>query len=369
MSLLPKPNLSQLQPCPHGGIDYSEVEEIGVLPEAIIDFSVNINPFGPPPGIKRALTEIAIDGYPDSEARELKQGLAAKLGVTPANIIVANGSIELVRLLALAYLDEKDLVIIPQPTFGEYEIACRLTGSRLLKPWAEKGENFQIKIGDVVNLAKKHQPKAIFLCNPNNPTGQYFSRKELKELIHVAKDSLIVIDETYINFVDDGWSSVDLIKKGNLVLLRSLTKDYALAGLRLGYAIADESIISVLRRLQPPWNINIVAQKAGLIALRADGYLRECQANLRQNKNFLIAELVALGLSPLPSRANFLLMEVGDAKKFRRILLEKGILVRDCTSFGLPDYIRLAVRTLPECQKLITTIKESQVLPKCQPKP
>lgn len=369
MSLLPKPNLTQLRPCPHGGIDYSEVKEIGVPPEAIIDFSVNTNPFGPPPEIKQALTEIAIDGYPDSEARELKQGLATKLGVTSDNILVANGSIELVRLLALAYLSQEDWVIIPQPTFGEYEIACRLTGSRLLMPWAEKRGNFQIKMADIVDLAKKHQPKAIFLCNPNNPTGQYFRRGKIEEIINVAKDCLIVIDEAYINFVDDSWSSVDLIKKGNLVLLRSLTKDYALAGLRLGYAIADESIISVLRRLQPPWNINIVAQKAGLIALRANGYLRECQANLRQNKDFLITELVALGLSPLPSQANFFLVEVGDARQFRHTLLGRGILVRDCTSFGLPDYIRLAVRTLPECQKLIVTIKESQVLQKCQPKP
>lgn len=369
MSLLPKPNLSQLQPCPHGGIDYSEVREIGISPEAIVDFSVNTNPFGPPPEIKQALTEIAINGYPDSEARELKQELAAKLGVTSGNILVANGSIELVRLLALAYLNQEDLVIIPQPTFGEYEIACRLAGSRLLEPWTEKRENFRIKMADIVNLTKKHQPKAIFLCNPNNPTGQYFSREELKEVIQIAKDSLIVIDEAYINFVDNGWSSVDLIKKGNFVLLRSLTKDYALAGLRLGYAIADESIISVLRRLQPPWNINIVAQKAGLIALRADGYLRECQANLRQNKDFLIAELVALGLLPLPSQANFFLVEVGDAKQFRHTLLRREILVRDCSSFGLPNYIRLAVRTLPECQKLIAAIKESQVLRKCQPEP
>ncbi len=362
MPLSLKSNLSQLQPCPHGGIDYLESKEKDIAQGTIIDFSVNINPFGPPPKVKQALTEIVINYYPDSEARELKQALADKLGVTPGNILVANGSTELLRLLALSYLNPKDLVIIPQPTFGEYEIACHLIGSRLLKPWGDKKENFTINTAHIQNLIKKHRPKAIFLSNPNNPTGQYFSREEIEGILYLTKDSLMIVDEAYINFVDERWSSVDLIRKGNLVILRSMTKDYALAGIRLGYAIAQESIISDLRRVQPPWNTNVVAQKLGLIALQADEYLAECQARLREAKNYLVTELTALGLRPLPSKANFFLIEVGDAKKFKQILLRKGILVRDCTSFGLPNYIRLSVQTLSNCEKLIKAIREIKSL-------
>jgi len=134
----------------------------------------------------------------------------------------------------------------------------------------------------------------------------------------------------------------------------------------LGYVIAQKSIISDLRRVQPPWSVNVVAQKAGLLAIKEDGYLENCRAKLREARSFLVTELVSLGLSPLPSQANFFLVEVGNAKQFRQTLLERRILVRDCASFGLPEYIRLAVRTLPECQQLITAIKESGVLDRCR---
>ena len=155
---------------------------------------------------------------------------------------------------------------------------------------------------------------------------------------------------------------MDLTDHGNLVILRSMTKDYALAGLRLGYAIAADSIISVLKRVRPPWNVNALAQKAGIVALNSDKYLEKCNNKIQEAKRFLIKELERLGLSPLPSQTNFFLVKVGNATAFRQALLMKGILVRDCTSFGLPQYIRLAPRALPECQKLIKAIKEVGVL-------
>ena len=150
---------------------------------------------------------------------------------------------------------------------------------------------------------------------------------------------------------------MDLVSYGNLVILRSMTKDYALAGLRLGYAIATEPIISVLKRVRPPWNVNAAAQKAGIAALNADGYIEECGSKIQEAKKFLVEELTLLGLSPLPSQTNFFLVEVDNVVEFRQALLQKGILVRDCASFGLPAYIRLAPRTLPECQRLIAAIK------------
>jgi len=143
--------------------------------------------------------------------------------------------------------------------------------------------------------------------------------------------------------------------------LRSMTKDYALAGLRLGYAVAAKPIISILERVRPPWNVNAVAQKAGIFVLNTDNYLEECNTKIQEAKSFMARELTSLGLSPLPSQTNFFMVEVGNAANFRQALLKKGILVRDCASFGLPDYIRLAPRTLPECQRLIAAIKETGV--------
>jgi len=361
-----RPRIDGLEPYPHGGIDHLELERLGIPPESVIDFSVNSNPFGPLLAVTQALAEVSIDRYPDSEATELRRALAAKLGVDTASILVGSGSIELLRLVALTYLGKGDLVIIPQPTFGEYEVACRLVGARLLKPWTEREADFRMKTSDLVKLIKTNLPRAIFLGNPNNPTGQYLSREEVADIVEAAAESLVVIDEAYINFVNDAWSSLGLIKRGNVVLLRSMTKDYALSGLRLGYVIAQKSIISDLRRVQPPWSVNVVAQKAGLLAIKEDGYLENCRAKLREARSFLVTELVSLGLSPLPSQANFFLVEVGNAKQFRQTLLERRILVRDCASFGLPEYIRLAVRTLPECQQLITAIKESGVLDRCR---
>jgi histidinol-phosphate aminotransferase len=166
------------------------------------------------------------------------------------------------------------------------------------------------------------------------------------------------LDEAYIAFTENAWLSQNMVDLGNLVILRSMTKDYALAGLRLGYAIAAEPIISTLKRVRPPWNVNAIAQKAGIVAMNADSYLQECSNKIREARDFLIKELERLGLPSLPSQTNFFLVEVGNATAFRQTLLNKGILVRDCTSFGLPQYIRLAPRTLPECQKLVESIKE-----------
>jgi histidinol-phosphate aminotransferase len=138
-----------------------------------------------------------------------------------------------------------------------------------------------------------------------------------------------------------------------------MTKDYALAGLRLGYAIAAEPIIRTLKQVRPPWNVNSVAQKAGIIALKADDYIEECTAKIQESRSFLITELSQLGLEVVPSQTNFFLVRVStSAFEFRQALLHLGILVRDCTSFGLSNYIRIAPRTMPECQKLIGAIKE-----------
>lgn len=359
--LQPKPNIDKLVPTIHGGIDYLELEKLGISPEDVLDFSVSTNPLGPPPGIKEALVQASIERYPDSEATELGQSLAKKLNIAPTNLIIGSGSTELIRLVTTAYFGSEDVVIIPQPTYGEYEIACHLVGAQVLKQPTLEEANFRLNVAETVDLIREHRPKGIFLCNPNNPTGQCLSKEELEKILSVAEDSLVILDEAYIAFTENTWASVDLIDCGNVVILRSMTKDYALAGLRLGYAVAAESIISVLKRVRPPWNVSSVAQAAGVFALKADGYLEECRIRINEAKEFLVEGLKRLGLSPLPSQTNFFLVKVDDAARFRQALLRKGILVRDCTSFGLPAYIRVAPRTMAECQRLLAAMKESEV--------
>lgn len=359
--LQPKPNIEKLMPATHGGINHLELEKLSISAEDALDFSVSINPFGPLPGIREALSQAPIDRYPDSEATELRLSLSKKFKMSADNLLVGSGSTELIRLITIAYFGAEDSVIIPQPTYSDYEIACQLVSAKVLKQPMLESNSFRLNIDETLDLIKKHKPKGIFLCNPNNPTGGYLSREEVKKILSVAKDSLVVLDEAYIAFTENTWQSTDLIDSNNMIIVRSMTKDYALAGLRLGYAIAPEPIISVLKQVKPPWNVSSVAQAAGVFALKADNYLKDCQRKVKEAKDFLITELRAIGLSPLPSQTNFFMVKVRNATRFRQALLGKGLLVRDCSSFGLPDYIRLAPRTIAECQRLVTAIKETGV--------
>lgn len=348
-------------PATHGGINYAEIRKTGVSPENVLDFSVSINPFGAPPGIKEAMCQVTIDRYPDSESTELAQTLARKLNVSSDNLIIGSGSTELIRLAVTAYLGAGDVAIVPTHTYGDYEIACRLLNVDVKQPTVSAESGFQLNVAKIVELIRQQRPKVIFLCNPNNPTGQYLSRAEIKEILSVAEGCLVVLDEAYIAFTENTWSSLDLIRKANLIILRSMTKDYALAGLRLGYGVAAEPIISVLKRVRPPWNVSSVAQAAGIAALNVEGYLEACAVKLRESKVFLMQELQSIGCSPLPSAANFFVVKVKNAAGLRQALLKKGILVRDCSSFGLPDHIRLAPRTMTECETLITAINQPEV--------
>jgi len=362
LSLLPRPEIQGAARCPHGGIDYAELETRGIASQDILDFSANLNPFGPPPGVMEALNEVDISHYPDSEASYLRRSLAEKLGIKAENILVSSGSTELIRLAALAYLGNGDRVLIIDPTYGEYQVACQISGASLVKQQLSSQNGFRLNTSETVELIRQHRPKGVFICNPNNPTGRYLPQADFERILDAGKNSLIVLDEAYVSFVNNAWSSLDLIEQNNLLVLRSMTKDYAMPGLRLGYGVARGKIIANLRRICPPWNVNALAQKAGTIAIAKEEYLKQCQVELKEAKDYLTVALFGLGLPPLPSEANFFLVEVGNASRFRRELLKRKILVRDCTSFGLPQYIRIASRTLPACQRLVAAIKETLIV-------
>ena len=334
---------------------------IGLTPEAVLDFSVCTNPFMPPPGIRKILSAIPIEQYPDSEATELRQRLSEGLGLAPENILVGSGTTELIRLIALTYFGHGDCILIHEPTYGEYEVACQIVGAEPVKLRGKEEDNFTPKLEETVNFIRDCRPRGVFICNPNNPTGKYLSRQEVELISDAIGDGLLILDEAYVAFVSESWSSADLIPKGDVIVLRSMTKDYGLAGLRLGYAIASQEIIGNLRKVCPPWNVNVIAQKVGATVLENADYFEQSKIKISEAKQFLVDGLSRLGFPILPSDTNYFLVKVGNARKFRAALLKHGILVRDCTSFGLPEYIRIAPRTMPECQKLIAAIQASRL--------
>ena len=359
MPLRPRPEIEKLAAAAHGGLNEAELKAMGLAPDDILDFSVCSNPYIAPPELSKIVKEIAISRLPDSEATEFRESLAGKLGVSPDNIIAGNGSVELIRLLALAYFGKGDSVLILEPTFGEYKVACQISGAAVVGHWAGEASGFAHNVKETASLIKRSRPKGIFICNPNNPTGRYLNKQEIETVLDACPDSLLILDEAYVAFVESRWSSLDLIERGNLVILRSMTKDYAIAGLRLGYAVAHRDIIEMLRRASQPWNVNALAQKAGIVVLNDKDSLERSQQEIRKATQFLTTELCRLGFAPLPSKTHFFLVKVTNVKEFRTALLRQGMLVRDCASFGLPNYVRIAARTLPECRRLIAAIESA----------
>ncbi len=355
MATSPRPELAAVPACPHGSIGGAELAAWGM--RSVLDFSVNCNPLGPPSAVAAALAAVDPARYPDDECGALRRALAPRLGVAEDCLVVGNGSVELIWLLAAAYLRPGDAALIVGPTFGEYARAVAIHGGRPLEHRASAEDGFRPRVGEIVARLRDLRPRLVFLCNPNNPTGVYLGRAEVGRLSAACTDGLLVVDEAYLAFVERADSLLDLLDEG-VVLLRSLTKDYALAGLRLGYALAAPAVSAALRQVRAPWSVNAAAQAAGLAALADEAHLARARQEVAAARAYLMAELTSLGLPVLPSAANFLLVRVGAASKLRGELLRRGCCVRDCTSFGLPEYIRIGLRRLPECRQLVAALRE-----------
>ncbi|MHB1006867.1 MAG: pyridoxal phosphate-dependent aminotransferase [Chloroflexota bacterium] len=358
MSTSPRPELAAVPACPHGALGDVEREARGLA--AVVDFSVNGNPLGAPPGVAEAAATAAATRYPDDGCRQLRRALAEHAGVSAEQVLVGNGSSELIWLLASAYLRPEDNVLLVGPTFGEYARAAAIQGARAVEYRAQEGSSFRPDLDDILALARRLRPRLLFVCNPNNPTGVYLRRDEMRRLLAGCEDGLLVVDEAYLSFVEAAESLVGLLDEG-VVLLRSMTKDYALAGLRLGYALAAYEVIQALATVRPPWSVNAPAQAAGLAAFTPAGeaHLTRSRTAVFEAKAYLREALGSLGLAAIvPSATNLLLVRVGEATAFRSALLARGYCVRDCTSFGLPDYIRIGMRPLPECRGLVAAVRE-----------
>ncbi len=345
-----------VEPATHGALDFAELERFGLSAESVLDFSVNSNPFGPSPAVRAAIAATPLDRYPDRESLALRRALAERLQLSPEQLVVGNGTAELIWLAAFATLKPGDEVLILGPTFGEYERASRLMAATPRQWNALPAAGFPLDVPEITRRLGSAHFRAVFLCNPNNPTGQVLSNAAIRAWADAHPNTLFIVDEAYLAFVP-GLESVLPAGRPNLLVLRSMTKDYALAGLRLGYAAGDERLIRALKAVRPAWNVNALAQAAGVAALHDEAHQQATLAQLQQEKYFLLAGLTALGFAPVSSQTQFFLVPVGNATVFRQSLLSHGILVRDCTSFGLPDHLRLSPRTRDENQRLLEVLK------------
>jgi histidinol-phosphate aminotransferase len=361
----PRRPVLHVPPAVHGALDFAELHRLGIDPDEVLDFSSNTNPYGPSPAVRAALANVPLDRYPDRESLALRAALADFLGVRAGRIVVGNGASELIALVALAFVRPDSYVLIGGPTYGEYERAARLMNGRVITACGSPEDNFAPYPNHIAYDLANMGAGLVFLCSPNNPTGAIFPVDALARLARRHPEALFVVDEAYQPFAARHDSALDLAAD-NVLVLRSMTKDFGLAGVRLGYAIGPEPIVEALRRVRPPWSVSTLAQAAGVAALGDLAHRDRTLALLHEAKDSLVAGLVRLGLSPLPSAVPFFLVPVRSGASFRSALLRYGILVRDCASFAgaLPElvpmsqYVRISTRRPEENERLLAAVRE-----------
>ena len=337
--------------------------ELNLPAESIIKVASNENPFGPSPLALAALQK-AIGGvnlYPDGNAFYLKQKLAAKLGVETANLILGNGSNEIIEFVAHALLAPGTNVVVSQFCFAIYPIVAKMFGADVITvPARDYGH-------DLPAMLKAITPdtRIVFVANPNNPTGTRAPREEVIKFVNdVPDDVLLVMDEAYIEFLDDAVDLVPLIRLGarkNLVLMRTFSKIYGLAGLRVGYGIADAGLISAFEKVRQPFNINLLAQAAALAALDDDEHVRKTRANNFGGLQFFEKAFRRLNLQFVPSSANFILVRVGEGQRVFDAMQKLGVIVRPMGGYQLPEWIRLSIGTPQENERSLGSLEKSLV--------
>ncbi len=353
---------------PHGGNLVRAAMDYGFSPRDFLDFSANINPLGPCPSVLEAIKANLwqICHYPDPDCRELKSALAGHLGVDTRCLLVGNGASELIYLLARVLSFRR--VLIPAPTFSEYALAVKIAGGEVSYVFMDPFWGFAFPLQEV--LRRLPGVDALFLCNPNNPTGGLISRRELEVLLEAAagQKTMVIVDEAFMDFVTEPQNYTLLSLAGrhpHLILLYSLTKILAIPGLRLGVLVAQPSLVQVLSRSRDPWSVNALAQVAGVAGLQEKEYIEATREMVAREREFLFRELSSLpGLRPFPGAANFLLVDITGTKYAAGELVcqlgRRGILVRNCANFpGLSEgYIRLAVKRREENLRLLEALRE-----------
>jgi len=349
-------NLPTYQP----GRPIEEVaRELNLPATGIIKLASNENPFGPSP-LALAAIEKALAGanlYPDGNAFYLKQKLAARLGVEPATLVLGNGSNEIIEFVAHALLAPGTDVVVSQFCFAIYPIVTRLFGASLISVPAKNYGH------DLPAMLKAITPrtKIVFVANPNNPTGTLAPREEIIQFVNeVPDDVLLVMDEAYIEFLPDAVDLVPLIRLGarkNLILMRTFSKIYGLAGLRIGYGIANSEFVAALEKIRQPFNINSIAQAGALAALDDAEHTRKTRANNFAGLEFFSRAFRELKLEFVQSFANFILVRVGEGQKVFDAMQQQGVIVRPMGGYQLPEWIRISIGTPKENERCLGALK------------
>lgn len=330
---------------------------------SVIKLASNENPYPPSPKVVAAMTKAAkeVNRYPDGGCFVLRQALAKHLKVAESQLIFGNGSDEVIVLAVKAFVGKGDEVIIAKPSFLIYDIASRLVGAKIhevsLKNFRYDLEAMKSKLSD--------RTKIVFIGNPDNPSGTFITTKEAEDFMKVVgKNTLVFFDEAYFEYVHakNYPDTLKLMKKyPNLMVTRTFSKMYGLAGLRVGYGVASETIIDILNRLREPFNVNSLAQVAATAALADQAYYRRIAKDVEAQRQYLYRSLQGLGLKYEESFTNFILIKVTEAAQTSQALLKKGVIVRDMTAWGLSDYIRVSIGTAKENKRFIKTLKEVEL--------
>ena len=326
----------------------------------IIKLASNENPLGPSPKALRAIRGYAskINLYPDGGSYYLKKALGEKLGVKEDSIILGNGSDEVVSLITRVFIQKGDDAIMGDPSFLMYRIDTQLSRAKVT---SVPLKNFRL---DLSEMSKAIGPKTrlIFISNPNNPTGTTVTRDEVDHFLRdVPHRILTVFDEAYYEYVEDPNypQSIDLLdRNSNIIILRTFSKIYGLAGLRVGYGIGRPEIIGLLNKARPPFNVNSLAQVAALASLEDEDQVNRSKSLVREGKEFLYSNLRRLKVPFVPTQANFILIKIGKkAKDVEAKLLERGIIVRGMGAYNLPHYIRVTIGTKPQNEEFIKNLQ------------
>ena len=333
--------------------------ELGLPLEGIIKLASNENPFGPSPlavaAMQKALAGVNL--YPDGNAFYLKQKLAAKLGVEPANLILGNGSNEIIEFTGHALLSPGADVVVSQYCFAVYPIVTKLFGANLITvPAKNYGHNLPAML-----KALTPRTRIVFVANPNNPTGTLAPREAVIRFINeVPDDVLLVMDEAYIDFLNGPLDLVPLVRQGtrpNLILIRTFSKIYGLAGLRTGYGIGNPGLVAALEKIRQPFNLNLLAQTAALAALDDVEHVRKTRQNNFAGLEFFERAFRDLKLEFIPSAANFILVRVGEGQKVFEAMQRQGVIVRPMGGYQLPEWIRISIGTPPENERCLAALK------------
>ena len=328
----------------------------------IVKINSNENTIGVSPKAIEAAEKILsnLNLYPESKNLELRRKVAQKFQIQPENVFIGNGAGEIIYYAAIAFLNNGDEVIVPEVTYPLYLIAFKMMRANVVKS-AMNG--YKIDTGKIQELITE-KTKMIALCNPNNPTGDIINKDEMFRFIKkIPDDVLLIIDEAYIDFADnnDLLDTVSEIKNGrkNLYVIRTLSKAYGLAGLRIGYGIGDTSINDEMQKIKLPFNISLITQYAAEAALKDDDFLNKTVATIKKERNFLYEELNKMNLNYVKSSTNFILIDVKRDSSDTTLELEKrGIMVRDAAPYGIKNCIRVTIGKRDQNERFLQALSE-----------